>query len=58
MVNKNRKADLVKFLFWAGGIIFGLIVFIAYGFYRIDDRYLKALDAKITDYLEQQWETQ
>jgi len=56
MVKRNSKADLIKFFLWAGGIISGFIVLIAYGFFKLDGKYLKALDAKITDYIEQQWE--
>ena len=55
MVNRNDKADLIKFFLVAGGIVFGIIVFIAYGFFALDGRYLKALDAKLDAYVQQQW---
>ena len=55
MVNRNDKTDLIKFFLVTGSIIFGIIALIAYGFAALDGKYLKALDAKLNDYVQQQW---
>jgi len=55
MVNRNNKKDLVRFFLVTGGIIFGIIALIAYGFAVMDEKYLKMFDAKLDSYIRQQW---
>jgi len=55
MVNRNSKADLIKFVIVTGGIVFGIIALIAYSYVILDGKYLKALDARITNYIQEQW---
>jgi hypothetical protein len=55
MVNRNDKADLIKFFLSTGAIIFGIIALIAVGYLVLDVKYLKALDARLDNYIQQQW---
>ena len=56
MVNKNRYSDLFHFFFAVFTIIGAVIAFVWFGWSMINGKTIKMLDAKISNYIQQQWQ--
>jgi hypothetical protein len=59
MANKNDLSDLAEFFFVSLAIIFVFAAMAKYGTSLVDKKYIRILDAKLSDYsvyMQKQWE--